>query len=77
MESYFNWLDLSNKAELVFQQGKHLISTNFYGATIQLYELETFFIEVYYHPINQKIMRVSIATDEDLQKHLSKIQISC
>jgi hypothetical protein len=75
MNEYFYSLALSDKAELVTQEGKYLITTNFFGATIKLYELNMHFVEVYYHPVLNKVMRVSIAHDEEMKKHLALIQL--
>lgn len=75
MHEDFYCLDLRERANLVLKKGQHLLSTDFYGSSVKLYHLKMRFVELYYHPVNRKIMRVSIATGEDLNKHLRRIEI--
>lgn len=75
MHEDFHCLDLGEKANQVLKKGNHLLTTDFYGASIKLYYFKRQFMEVYYHPVNQKIMRVSLANSEDLNKHLHRINL--
>ncbi len=75
MNEDFHCLDLRERASLILKQGQHLVTTNFYGAAVKLFHLESRYVEIYYHPVTRKIMRVSIASPEDLNKHLSRITI--
>ena len=75
MNEDFHCLDLRQRADLVLKNGQHVLTIDFYGATIKLYHLRMHFVELYYHPVNRKIMRVSIASQEDLKKHLRRIDI--
>ena len=75
MNEDFHCLDLRERANLILTKGQHLLTTNFYGASVKLYNLQANFVEVYYHPVTGKIMRVSFAAANDLNKHLEKIRI--
>ena len=75
MNEDFHCLDLRERANLILKQGQHLITTNFYGAAVKLFHLKTRYVEVYYHPVTRKIMRVSFASSDDLNKHLRSIRI--
>ena len=75
MNEDFHCLDLRERASLILEQGQHLATTNFYGAAVKLFNLKSHYVEIYYHPVTRKIMRVSLASAEDLNKHLSKITI--
>lgn len=75
MNNEFQGLDLRDRANLVLKMGQLLIDTNFYGASVKLYHLRSQFIEVYHHPVTKKVMRVSPAFPEDLNKHLKGIRI--
>ena len=75
MHEDFHCLDLGERANLVLKNGQYLLTTDFYGASIKLYYFKKRFMEVYYHPVNQKIMRVSLANSEDLTKHIHRIQL--
>lgn len=75
MNEDFHCLDLRERHRLILKQGQHLVSTNFYGASVNLYNLKSRYVEVYHHPITKKIMRVSFASADDLNKHLKGIRI--
>lgn len=75
MNEDFHCLDLGERANLILKQGQHLLTTNFYGASVKLYNLNTHLVEIYHHPVTRKIMRVSVAAATDLNKHLEKIRI--
>jgi len=75
MNEDFHCLDLRERASLILKQGQLLVTTNFYGATVKLYHLKSRYVEIYYHPVTCKIMRVSFASPEDLNKHLGRIRI--
>ena len=75
MNEDFHCLDLRERARLILKKGQHLVTTDFYGASVKLYHLKMRFVEIYYHPVTHKIMRVSIASAEDLNKHLRAIRV--
>jgi hypothetical protein len=75
MNEDFHCLDLRERASLILKQGQHLVTTNFYGAAVKLFNLKSRYVEIYYHPVTRKIMRVSFASHEDLNKHLNRITI--
>lgn len=73
---YFNTLPLGEKRKHLWQQGRYVLTTNFYGARVKLFSLDTSFVEVYYHPVEKKVMRISVATETDLNKHLTGIRVT-
>jgi hypothetical protein len=75
MNDDFHCLDLRERANLVVKHGQHLITTNFYGAPVKLFHLRMNYVEIYHHPVTRKIMRVSLASGEDLDKHVKKIRL--
>ena len=75
MNEDFHCLNLRERADLIMKKGQHLVTTNFYGSNVKLYNLAANYVEVYHHPITRKVMRVSFATARDLDKHLSRIVI--
>ena len=75
MNEEFHCLDLRERANLTMKQGQHLITTNFYGASVRLYNLKSQYVEIYHHPVTKKIMRVSLASRDDLNKHIQGIAI--
>ena len=76
MNEDFHCLDLRERANLILKQGEHLVTTNFYGARIKLYHLRMRYVEIYHHPVTKKVMRVSFASTEDLEKHLKRIRLA-
>ena len=75
MNDDFHCLDLRERANLILKNGQFLMTTDFYGATVKLYHLKMRFVEIYHHPVTRKVMRVSLASDEDLNKHLRGIRL--
>lgn len=75
MNEDFHCLDLGERANLILKKGQHLVTTDFYGATVKLYHLKMRYVEIYHHPVTGKIMRVSSACNEELSKHLSRIKL--
>lgn len=75
MNEDFHCLDLRERATLILKKGQHLVTTNFYGAAVKLYHLESRYVEIYYHPVTGRVMRVSVASSEDLNKHLKAVTI--
>ena len=73
---HFNSLPLGDKRKYLWQEGRYVLTTDFYGARVKLFSLEKEFVEVYYHPVEKKVMRISVATDADLNKHLTGIRVS-
>lgn len=75
MNEDFHCLDLRERANLILKKGQHLVTTDFYGASVKLYHLKMRYVEIYHHPVTSKIMRVSFACTGDLEKHLKKIKV--
>jgi len=76
MNEEFQSLDLRERAALIRKNGQHLVTTDFYGATVKLYHLKMRYVEVYHHPVTRRVMRVSFASNEDINKHLRAITLS-
>ena len=75
MHEDFDCLDLMAKADMIRDKGQHLVTTDFYGAAVKLFHLESRYVEVYHHPVTRSVMRVSVARPEDLNKHLRNISL--
>jgi hypothetical protein len=73
---HFNSLTLGDKRKFLWDQGRYVMTTDFYGARVKLFSLYTSFVEVYYHPVEKKVMRISVAGDIELKKHLADVQVS-
>jgi hypothetical protein len=71
----FNSLPLQEKRRYLWDNGKYVLTTDFYGARVKLFSLRSSFVEVYYHPVEKKVMRISIAGDQELKKHISTINL--
>lgn len=73
---YFNSLPLTEKRKFLWNNGRYVLTTDFYGSRVKLFSLDRDFVEVYYHPVEKKVMRISVANDGDLKKHLHNITIT-
>jgi hypothetical protein len=68
-------LSIEERATVLWDQGTYLETDVYYGHTVKLYALHSFFVEVYYSPVTQSIKKVEVAYDQDLKKYLGKIKI--
>lgn len=68
-------LSLNDRAEVLWDQGNYLETVVYYGYTLKLYSLSSFFVEVYYSPITQSIEKIEVAYEEDLKKYLGRIKL--
>lgn len=71
----FNDLTLVDKAWLVYEFGRHLLSIEYYDYRIHLYALNSDFVEIHYNIDTRQIDRISLASYAELDKYLSRILI--
>jgi hypothetical protein len=69
-------LSLNDRAQVLWDCGRYLETIVYYGQTVKLYALNSFFVEVYYSPVTQSIDKVDVVHEEDLKKYLSQIRIN-
>lgn len=69
-------MDDSNELERkVFDEGIHLLTTEYYNQKVLLYSVGSEYVEVYYNQNDNEITRVTKASKYDLPKHLSLLDI--
>ena len=56
----FKILNLSKKGNIVFSEGKYLGVRSYYNYYVNLYLLEEFYVEVFYHPALNKIDKIEV-----------------
>jgi hypothetical protein len=71
----FVTLSIDERATILWDQGTYLETDVYYGRTVKLYALHSFFVEVYYSSVTQSIEKVEVAYEQDLKKYLGKIKI--
>lgn len=71
----FNELPITDKALLIAEFGNFLSSAEFYDYRVHLYSLNSHYIEVYSNTLTRQVDRISLATKDDLDKHLVKISL--
>jgi len=59
----FDKLSLNEKGGIVFSDSKYLAVRKYYGFTVNLYLFNDFYIEVFYHPVLNKIDRIEVLED--------------
>lgn len=76
-EQQFEKLTLANKARVVWENGKFLESIiSYYNYKINLYSLHHKFVEVYCRRADNEIVKISMASEKDMKKYISRIVIS-
>jgi hypothetical protein len=69
-------LSLNDRAQVLWDHGKYLETIVYYGQTVKLYALNSFFVEVYYAPVTQSIEKVAVVYEEGLKKYLGRIKFT-
>jgi hypothetical protein len=73
-DEYLKW-SLTDRASMLWDQGTYLETTMYYGYTIKLYSLHSFYVEVYYSQEKEFIDKIIVAEIDDLKKCLGRIEI--
>jgi hypothetical protein len=74
-DEYLQW-SLTDRASMLWDKGTYLETTVYYGYTVKLYSLHSFFVEVYYSPEKEFIEKIVVAEMDDLKKYLGQISIN-
>lgn len=72
----FDRLDFSSKQNAVLKYASLLFAMPYHHYMVRLYSWDRYFIEVYYDTEVKKVTRIARATPSDLEKYLSKIDIT-
>jgi hypothetical protein len=72
----FESLDIISKIEILKKESVLLFAMPYYHYMIRLYSLGPVFIEEYFDTEQKKVTRVSEATEQDMFKYLSKIELT-
>lgn len=72
----FNSLSFAEKGRVVIDKGEFIACRKEDRFSIALYQLESFYVEVYYHPALNEIQRFrAFSSTSQLEPYLSKIDI--
>lgn len=72
----FDRLDFSSKQNAVSKYASLLFAMPYHHYMVRLYSWDRYFIEVYYDTEVKKVTRIARSTASDLEKYLSKIDIT-
>jgi hypothetical protein len=73
----FNQVDTHGKAVMVWEHGQFISTREYYEMKVNLYNLPGFMVEIYYHPLLNKIERIEILNDtKNLESHIKNIKIT-
>jgi hypothetical protein len=67
---------LEEKAKFVWENAVYVESVEYYRAKVNLYSIGKEFIEVFYSPVTNDIIRIVFADEHSLKKYLSKIVLA-
>ncbi len=56
----FNKLSLRQRIQTLYLDGRFITDIRFYQYKVNLYLFENFFVEVFYHPVEDRIEKVEI-----------------
>jgi hypothetical protein len=72
----FETLDITSKKEILKKESVLLFAMPYYHYMIRLHSLGKTFIEEYFDTEQKRVTRISEATEQDLFKYLSKIELT-
>ncbi|HEY0740111.1 MAG TPA: hypothetical protein VGD40_01565 [Chryseosolibacter sp.] len=72
----FESLDITAKREILKRESVLLFAMPYYHYMIRLHSLGQSFIEEYFDTEQKKVTRISEATEQDMYKYLSKIELT-
>lgn len=74
----FNRLSLQTKLQWVYFQGEFLMDIRYYGYKVNLYRIDDFLIEVFYHHKNDRIELVTLLdrTSTRMQFYADQVKLS-
>ena len=75
MRGYRN-IDLYHKKNLLRTHAIYLFTTEHFNFSVKLYTWDRYFIEQYFDLERDEISRISLASSNDMVKHLSQIGLS-
>ena len=75
--NYFDFekANLRNRAQFIWENGTLVDVKGYLNFKIVLYSLNSQFIEIYLDTYSGEILRISFATDEDIEKYTSSIKL--
>jgi hypothetical protein len=71
----FNDLSLPDKAIILAEYGKHMMSLDWHGYRIHLYSLNSHFVEVYFNVFTRQVEKIAIVIYGDLDKFTNSLSI--
>lgn len=71
----FNGLDLTTKQDIVRKHAALIFASPYFHYMVRLYSWDRFFIEEYYDTEEKRVTRISIASEADMGKYLSRIKL--
>ena len=75
-KSKFEILDIDSKGEYVFQEGSYIGVRSYYNHLINLYSLYDFFVEVWYSPGENEIVKIeAIQSDKTLDLYINEMNM--
>lgn len=74
--SDFKWLDLPSQAYIIYRRGVYLSERSEDDLFVALYQVNDFYVEIYYRLNNSEIVKfISFHGDVLLEPYLNKIQL--
>ena len=74
-KDYFDSLSKNERATLTWQQAEYVMAREYYNQRIQLYAFEDFFVEVWYHPGINRIMKIEAIDVAGLDPYLNRVNL--
>ncbi|HEV8512212.1 MAG TPA: hypothetical protein VGQ59_03015 [Cyclobacteriaceae bacterium] len=66
---------MNELAERIWKYGTYLVTIEYYAHKVNLYTVDAEFYEIHYNNVDNEIEKINLATEDDLKKYLSRIEL--
>lgn len=75
LEQIFDQVDFHGRANLLWDRGELVLTIDYYSQRVSLYLVESFYVELYFHPEQNEIVKIEKASNQSLNKFLNAIAL--
>jgi hypothetical protein len=68
-------LSLDDRATTLWDEGVLVETIVYYGYIIQLWSVYSFFVEIYYNPIDKEIVKIEVVEEQGMKKYINGLRL--
>lgn len=76
MNSHFQDLPIQEQAQIILKRGIYVSKSDYKNLEITLYRLEKEFVEIWYHPAQERIIKIEPASGKLINPYLKHLAVN-